>query len=130
MEIRWSSRQCQRLYASIIRAEERLSLLPFLFSLIFRNTDSDKLEAFQKELTCSICMNSFLDPVTIDCGHSFCHPCLSLCWQKARFQGAALGEVPYQRHQISKPTLTSRGGIPLPDRPELTMTTSLKSRLN
>nr|XP_020769580.1 tripartite motif-containing protein 64-like [Odocoileus virginianus texanus] len=44
--------------------------------------DSDTLEAFQQELTCSICMNSFLDPVTIDCGHSFCHPCLSLCWEE------------------------------------------------
>ncbi|KAI4552998.1 hypothetical protein MJT46_016292 [Ovis ammon polii x Ovis aries] len=44
--------------------------------------DSDTLEAFQSELTCSICMNCFLDPVTIDCGHSFCRPCLSLCWQE------------------------------------------------
>ncbi|XP_040092335.1 tripartite motif-containing protein 64-like [Oryx dammah] len=44
--------------------------------------DSDTLEAFQSELTCSICMNFFLDPVTIDCGHSFCRPCLSLCWEE------------------------------------------------
>ena len=44
--------------------------------------DSDTLEAFQRELTCSICMNCFLDPVTIDCGHSFCRPCLSLCWEE------------------------------------------------
>ncbi|KAI4529784.1 hypothetical protein MG293_019640 [Ovis ammon polii] len=44
--------------------------------------DSDTLEAFQNELTCSICMNCFLDPVTIDCGHSFCRPCLSLCWEE------------------------------------------------
>nr|XP_020768327.1 tripartite motif-containing protein 64-like [Odocoileus virginianus texanus] len=44
--------------------------------------DSDELEAFQQELTCSICMNCFLDPVTIDCGHSFCRPCLSLCWEE------------------------------------------------
>ena len=64
-------------------AEERLSLLPLLFlSLIFRNMDSEELEAFQQELTCSICMNCFLDPVTIDCGHSFCRPCLSLCWEE------------------------------------------------
>ena len=49
---------------------------------MFRNMDSDTLEAFQQELTCSICMNCFLDPVTIDCGHSFCCPCLSLCWEE------------------------------------------------
>nr|CAI9705559.1 unnamed protein product [Rangifer tarandus platyrhynchus] len=46
--------------------------------------DSDELEAFQQELTCSICMNCFLDPVTIDCGHSFCRPCLSLCWEEGQ----------------------------------------------
>uniref|UniRef100_A0A8C9C641 Tripartite motif-containing protein 64-like n=1 Tax=Phocoena sinus TaxID=42100 RepID=A0A8C9C641_PHOSS len=34
------------------------------------------------ELTCSICMNYFIDPVTIDCGHSFCRPCLYLCWEE------------------------------------------------
>uniref|UniRef100_A0AC11BVG9 Uncharacterized protein n=1 Tax=Ovis aries TaxID=9940 RepID=A0AC11BVG9_SHEEP len=37
-----------------------------------------------RELTCSICMNWFLDPVTIDCGHSFCRPCLSLCWEEGQ----------------------------------------------
>ncbi|XP_052518429.1 tripartite motif-containing protein 64-like [Budorcas taxicolor] len=46
--------------------------------------DSDTLEAFQSELTCSICMNCFLDPITIDCGHSFCRPCLSLCWEEGQ----------------------------------------------
>ncbi|KAM7226703.1 hypothetical protein CapIbe_022848 [Capra ibex] len=46
--------------------------------------DSDTLQVFQRELTCSICMNCFLDPVTIDCGHSFCRPCLSLCWEEGQ----------------------------------------------
>uniref|UniRef100_A0A8C6D5K6 Tripartite motif-containing protein 64-like n=1 Tax=Moschus moschiferus TaxID=68415 RepID=A0A8C6D5K6_MOSMO len=46
--------------------------------------DSDTLQVFQSELTCSICMNCFLDPVTIDCGHSFCRPCLSLCWEEGQ----------------------------------------------
>uniref|UniRef100_A0A8C6D4Q7 Tripartite motif-containing protein 64-like protein n=1 Tax=Moschus moschiferus TaxID=68415 RepID=A0A8C6D4Q7_MOSMO len=46
--------------------------------------DSDTLQVFQSELTCSICMNCFLDPVTIDCGHSLCCPCLSLCWEEVR----------------------------------------------
>uniref|UniRef100_A0A2I3H487 RING-type domain-containing protein n=1 Tax=Nomascus leucogenys TaxID=61853 RepID=A0A2I3H487_NOMLE len=39
------------------------------------------LQAFQRELTCPICMNYFIDPVTIDCGHSFCRPCFYLNWQ-------------------------------------------------
>ncbi|KAI4561562.1 hypothetical protein MJG53_016616 [Ovis ammon polii x Ovis aries] len=49
-----------------------------------KNMDSDTLQVFQRELTCSICMNCFLDPVTIDCGHSFCHPCLSFCWEEGQ----------------------------------------------
>ncbi|XP_047375040.1 tripartite motif-containing protein 64-like [Sciurus carolinensis] len=46
--------------------------------------DSHIFQEFQSELTCSICMNYFLDPVTIDCGHSFCRPCLWLCWDEAQ----------------------------------------------
>ncbi|KAM5318409.1 tripartite motif-containing protein 64C-like [Glossophaga mutica] len=46
--------------------------------------DSDTSSAFQNDLTCSICMNYFLDPVTIDCGHSFCRLCLYLCWEEAQ----------------------------------------------
>ncbi|XP_062950897.1 tripartite motif-containing protein 64C-like [Cynocephalus volans] len=46
--------------------------------------DSDTLQAFQSELTCSICINYFIDPVTINCGHSFCRPCLYLCWEEAQ----------------------------------------------
>uniref|UniRef100_A0A8C3VUN0 Tripartite motif-containing protein 64-like n=1 Tax=Catagonus wagneri TaxID=51154 RepID=A0A8C3VUN0_9CETA len=40
------------------------------------------MQTFQSELKCSICMNYFIDPVTIDCGHSFCRPCLCLCWEE------------------------------------------------
>ncbi|XP_054445463.1 tripartite motif-containing protein 64C-like [Pteronotus mesoamericanus] len=46
--------------------------------------DSDTSPAFQNDLTCSICMNYFLDPVTIDCGHSFCRPCLYFSWEEAQ----------------------------------------------
>nr|XP_037861289.1 tripartite motif-containing protein 49D isoform X3 [Chlorocebus sabaeus] len=43
--------------------------------------NSEILQAFQRELTCPICMNYFIDPITIDCGHSFCRPCFYLNWQ-------------------------------------------------
>uniref|UniRef100_A0A8C5YWR1 Tripartite motif-containing protein 43 n=1 Tax=Marmota marmota marmota TaxID=9994 RepID=A0A8C5YWR1_MARMA len=46
--------------------------------------DSDILQVFQRELTCSICMNYLIDPVTICCGHSFCWPCLCLLWEEAQ----------------------------------------------
>ncbi|XP_071315164.1 E3 ubiquitin-protein ligase TRIM39-like [Trachinotus anak] len=34
--------------------------------------------SMEKHLTCSICMDTFNDPVTTDCGHSFCKNCLNL----------------------------------------------------
>ncbi|XP_034788522.1 putative tripartite motif-containing protein 51G isoform X2 [Pan paniscus] len=43
--------------------------------------NSGILQVFQRELICPICMNYFIDPVTIDCGHSFCRPCFCLNWQ-------------------------------------------------
>ncbi|XP_074245778.1 tripartite motif-containing protein 43-like [Saimiri boliviensis] len=46
--------------------------------------DSDFPQAFQKELTCVICLNYLVDPVTIGCGHSFCRPCLCLSWEEAQ----------------------------------------------
>ncbi|KAK1336219.1 hypothetical protein QTO34_004023 [Cnephaeus nilssonii] len=36
------------------------------------------LQLFQNELICSICRNYFIDPITIECGHSFCRPCFYL----------------------------------------------------
>uniref|UniRef100_A0A2K5I810 Tripartite motif-containing protein 5 n=1 Tax=Colobus angolensis palliatus TaxID=336983 RepID=A0A2K5I810_COLAP len=43
--------------------------------------NSGILPVFQRELTCPICMNYFIDPITIDCGHSFCRPCFYHNWQ-------------------------------------------------
>lgn len=37
-------------------------------------------EDFQDELTCSICLDYFEDPVSIECGHNFCRRCLSRSW--------------------------------------------------
>nr|XP_042138095.1 tripartite motif-containing protein 43-like [Peromyscus maniculatus bairdii] len=43
--------------------------------------ESDISQAFQKELTCCICLSCLTDPVTISCGHSFCQACLHLYWE-------------------------------------------------
>ncbi|KAF7462712.1 Hypothetical predicted protein [Marmota monax] len=42
--------------------------------------DSRMIQAFQKEITCPLCMKYFVDPVTLACGHSFCRPCVYLGW--------------------------------------------------
>uniref|UniRef100_A0A5F8G4R5 RING-type domain-containing protein n=1 Tax=Monodelphis domestica TaxID=13616 RepID=A0A5F8G4R5_MONDO len=33
------------------------------------------------EVTCSICLELFQDPVSIECGHSFCRSCIARCWE-------------------------------------------------
>ncbi|XP_059125044.1 tripartite motif-containing protein 43-like [Peromyscus eremicus] len=43
--------------------------------------ESDISQAFQRELTCFICLSCLTDPVTISCGHSFCRACLHLSWE-------------------------------------------------
>ncbi|XP_075851433.1 E3 ubiquitin-protein ligase TRIM4 isoform X2 [Microcebus murinus] len=37
-------------------------------------------EDLQEELTCSICLDYFEDPVSIECGHNFCRGCLRRSW--------------------------------------------------
>uniref|UniRef100_A0A8C4STN0 Uncharacterized protein n=1 Tax=Erpetoichthys calabaricus TaxID=27687 RepID=A0A8C4STN0_ERPCA len=41
---------------------------------------SQGLESF----TCSVCLDTLTDPVTIPCGHSFCLKCLTDCWDQSQ----------------------------------------------
>uniref|UniRef100_A0A8D0BPM0 Zinc finger protein RFP-like n=1 Tax=Salvator merianae TaxID=96440 RepID=A0A8D0BPM0_SALMN len=36
------------------------------------------------EATCSICLDYFKDPVTVDCGHNFCQVCITQCLEKPK----------------------------------------------
>ncbi|XP_078496455.1 E3 ubiquitin-protein ligase TRIM39-like [Lissotriton helveticus] len=40
-----------------------------------------QLGNLQEEATCSICLEYFIDPVTIDCGHNFCRSCITQSWE-------------------------------------------------
>ncbi|XP_078512839.1 E3 ubiquitin-protein ligase TRIM39-like [Lissotriton helveticus] len=40
-----------------------------------------QLGNLQEEAICSVCLEYFTDPVTIDCGHNFCRSCITLCWK-------------------------------------------------
>uniref|UniRef100_A0A8D0BNR1 RING-type E3 ubiquitin transferase n=1 Tax=Salvator merianae TaxID=96440 RepID=A0A8D0BNR1_SALMN len=37
-----------------------------------------------EEATCSLCLEYFKDPVTVDCGHNFCQVCITQCLEKAK----------------------------------------------
>ncbi|XP_042303363.1 zinc finger protein RFP-like [Sceloporus undulatus] len=41
------------------------------------------LETLQREITCSICLSYFREPVSIDCGHNFCQACIAQCWGRS-----------------------------------------------
>ncbi|NXA43885.1 TRI27 protein, partial [Eudromia elegans] len=38
-------------------------------------------ENLLREVSCSICLEYFRDPVSIHCGHNFCRGCISRCWE-------------------------------------------------
>uniref|UniRef100_A0A8C4X327 E3 ubiquitin/ISG15 ligase TRIM25-like n=1 Tax=Erpetoichthys calabaricus TaxID=27687 RepID=A0A8C4X327_ERPCA len=43
-----------------------------------------QLCGLQDEFTCSECLGTLTDPVTIPCGHSFCLKCLTDCWDQSQ----------------------------------------------
>ncbi|XP_067865764.1 E3 ubiquitin-protein ligase TRIM39-like [Heterodontus francisci] len=40
-----------------------------------------QLEKIKNEVTCSICLSFYDDPVTLDCGHNFCRACILQYWE-------------------------------------------------
>ncbi|XP_069491019.1 E3 ubiquitin-protein ligase TRIM39-like [Ambystoma mexicanum] len=40
-----------------------------------------QLQALKEEATCSICLEYFTDPVSVECGHAFCRSCITKCWE-------------------------------------------------
>ena len=79
--------------------------------------DSEIQEAFQKELTCLVCLNFLLDPVTIVCGHSFCRSCLCLFWEQVEVPASCPGMDNDQNRQTSKPVFFWRFWRPLSEKP-------------
>lgn len=63
----------------------------------------------QEELSCSICLECFKDPVSIHCGHNFCRTCITNYWRigkKKTFSCPRCRET--SRKKILKPNLELR----------------------
>uniref|UniRef100_A0A672PBD9 E3 ubiquitin/ISG15 ligase TRIM25-like n=1 Tax=Sinocyclocheilus grahami TaxID=75366 RepID=A0A672PBD9_SINGR len=45
--------------------------------------EEDRISVNQKEFMCSVCLDLLKDPVTIQCGHSYCESCITgYCWDQ------------------------------------------------
>ncbi|XP_001489779.3 probable E3 ubiquitin-protein ligase TRIML1 [Equus caballus] len=51
-------------------------------SLYEKTSTADLMENLREELTCFICLDYFTNPVTTECGHSFCLMCLLKSWEE------------------------------------------------
>ncbi|KAM7145521.1 zinc finger protein RFP-like isoform 2-T2 [Macrochelys suwanniensis] len=38
-------------------------------------------KTLQDEITCTLCLEYFKDPVSLDCDHNFCGSCITQCWE-------------------------------------------------
>ncbi|XP_059813958.1 zinc-binding protein A33-like [Hypanus sabinus] len=42
------------------------------------------VESLSEEVICPICLDFFTDPVTLECGHNFCHSCITQYWEREK----------------------------------------------
>ncbi|XP_078271963.1 zinc-binding protein A33-like [Rhinoraja longicauda] len=40
----------------------------------------DRFESLTEEVVCPICLDFFIDPVSLECGHNFCRSCITQSW--------------------------------------------------
>ncbi|XP_072885640.1 zinc finger protein RFP-like [Hemitrygon akajei] len=39
-------------------------------------------ESLSEEAICPICLDFFIDPVILECGHNYCRSCITRCWER------------------------------------------------
>ncbi|KAG5849771.1 hypothetical protein ANANG_G00075240 [Anguilla anguilla] len=78
----------------------------------------------EEDLTCSVCMDIFTDPMVLKCSHSFCNACLHKCWEEKEARECPICRVKttedptcnralknlcetFLKHKIEKPAFAS-----------------------
>ncbi|XP_072331678.1 zinc finger protein RFP-like isoform X3 [Scyliorhinus torazame] len=63
-----------------------------------------QLQSLSEEAICPICLDFFIEPVTLDCGHSFCRSCITQCWGKKEINSCpeCRGEFPERNLRINR----------------------------
>ncbi|XP_070690267.1 zinc-binding protein A33-like [Pempheris klunzingeri] len=51
---------------------------------------AEKADLFESFLTCHVCSETFRDPVSLSCNHSFCSSCLQKFWEQAKNQNCPI----------------------------------------
>ncbi|XP_072115649.1 uncharacterized protein [Mobula birostris] len=62
----------------------------------------DQIVSLTEEAICPICLDFFIDPVSLECGHNFCRHCITQCWKNAQ-----RNSCPECRAQFADHTLRS-----------------------
>ncbi|XP_059814031.1 nuclear factor 7, ovary-like [Hypanus sabinus] len=39
-------------------------------------------DSLSEEVICPVCLDFFIDPVSLECGHNFCRSCITRCWER------------------------------------------------
>ncbi|XP_072331670.1 zinc-binding protein A33-like isoform X1 [Scyliorhinus torazame] len=63
-----------------------------------------QLQSLSEEAICPICLDFFIEPVTLDCGHNFCRSCITQCWGKKEINSCpeCRGEFPERNLRINR----------------------------
>uniref|UniRef100_A0A674JI87 RING-type E3 ubiquitin transferase n=1 Tax=Terrapene triunguis TaxID=2587831 RepID=A0A674JI87_9SAUR len=64
-------------------------------------------KALEDDLACPICLDSFQDPVLLNCGHNFCQACITRVWDglEENFSCPKCGKRFWERHLHPNPLL-------------------------
>ncbi|XP_048870949.1 E3 ubiquitin/ISG15 ligase TRIM25 isoform X3 [Brienomyrus brachyistius] len=87
------------------KAEVDFRLTADRLDLLVMADEMNSLLSLEEELSCSICLFVFDNPVTTPCGHNFCQDCLDKTWQDSDQVALGFNCPQCRTHFYTKPEL-------------------------